>query len=436
MTDDHMQIEILREGSQLFRPQYEVALLKEGLSPPTSMPPVVGRIAHPINFVNAVLSMLAVSTQEICIHTKRDATVGLGFETASEREERKSKQAEAMMPPPANPVAAAKAQALELEQSKIDKALDPLCDVSFQHMMDQVGEDYENTGNGYFEVIRDEGGKIEGLEHVFAPSVYVVRENLKTRESHFEIDTVNGPKKFAKFGETQRMIDEGLPVASELVHFKKPTSICREYGLPQWLSVTPWLEVAQHIMSTEHDYYENRAVPDLLMIISGRRLEKEDFKLLKDTLKETIGPGKRSRSMAINIPLPETTVTIERLAHQNREKIGDTWPTVELAIVSGHRVPPLLAGIVTPGKMAAANELPNALIAFQTLYVAQHQKIFQTVLGKTLGSEIRGLSDKDFLPRCITDFYDIGQMDTLSRMREPAGSAQANGRKLSDGLKQ
>jgi hypothetical protein len=266
--------------------------------------------------------------------------------------------------------------------------------------------------------------------------VHVVRESPLTRDFHYEIDTQNGPVKFARFGELERLKALGIEASSELVHFKMPTSICREYGLPQWLSATPWLEIAQQIMSTEHDYYENRAVPDILMMVTGKRMEKADFAELKAALKETIGPGKRSRSMAINIPLTETTVTIERLANPSREKIGDTWPTVELAIVSCHRVPPLLAGVVTPGKMAAANELPNALIAFQTLYVAQHQRIFKTVLGNTLGSEIRGLNKDDFLPRCITDFYDIGQMDTLSRMREPAAAAQASGRKLSDGLKQ
>ena len=438
MTDESVQFEILREGGILFPEQVSMPLLKESLVPRRGFSQV-GRVPHPINFMNAVLSMLAVSTQEICIHTKRDATVGLGFETAAERKKRKDEQAAAMMPPPEpgkNPIAAAKDAMMDMEPSKVEEKLDPLCEVSFQHLMDQVGEDYENTGNGYIEVIRD-GGKIVGLDHAFAPSIYAYRESLETADSHYELDGPTGPIKLAKFGEADRLRATGISSeVTELIHFKKPTTLSREYGLPQWLSVTPWLEVAQHIMSTEHDFYENRAVPDVLMMITGRRMDKADFELLKNTLKETIGPGKRSRSMAINIPLQETTVTIERLAHQNREKISDTWPTVELAIVSSHRVPPLLAGVVTPGKMAAANELPNALIAFQTLYVAQHQRIFSQVLGKTLGSEVHGLNKGDFLPRRITDFYDIGQMDTLSRMKQPAAQAQAEGRKLKDGLKE
>jgi hypothetical protein len=86
--------------------------------------------------------------------------------------------------------------------------------------------------------------------------------------------------------------------------------------------------------------------------------------------------------------------------------------------------------------MAAANELPNALVAFQTLYIAQHQQVFELKLGQTLGTAGLGLEPTDFLLKKITDFYDLGQVETMSRMRETATQAQAEGRKLEDGLKE
>ena len=140
----------------------------------------------------------------------------------------------------------------------------------------------------------------------------------------------------------------------------------------------------------------------------------------------------------MNFSDPELKVQLERLQETSREKLAELWPTIELAIVSGHRVPTTLAGIQIPGKMGAANELPNALVAFQTLYVGQHQRIFQGTLGLTLGSPDAGLglAPTDFLLRRITDSYDMGQIDTMSRMRQTATEAQMQGRKLDQGLKE
>jgi hypothetical protein len=416
----------------------EVMKEKAKLLPKADAGSIVGRQEHPIDYEAAVRTMLAVSTQATCIMTKRDATVGLGFETAEQRKKRK----EEAMPPPQpgpNPIAQAKALMDDTgETSKVDEVLDDLCEVSFQSLINEVGEDYENTGNGYFEVQREsDTSPIVSMWHYFSPMIYVVVEEGGL-DKHFEVDSPSGTVKFARFGDLQGFRQRNPNVKqetlTEMIPFRMPTASCQHYGLPQWLGCVPWLEIAQHMMSYESDYYQNRSVPDLLAFFKGMNLSAEAQKEMKQMIKDCVGPGKRHRSMAFFLPKSDSEIQIERLSTENREKLADSWSTVALEIVSSHRVPPLLAGITVPGKMGAANELPNALIAFQQLYIAQHQKIFQRVLGKTLGSPEAGLglSPTDFLPRRITDFYDIGQMDTMSRMRQPlAGS----GRNLSQGLK-
>ncbi len=102
-------------------------------------------------------------------------------------------------------------------------------------------------------------------------------------------------------------------------------------------------------------------------------------------------------------------------------------------------MPPLLAGILIPGKLGATNELPNALLASQTLVCGQAQRNIKQILGKTLGnSALNGgldLKIEDFAFRKISEEIDIGQMDTVSRMRETIPEAKKKGCKIEDGLK-
>jgi hypothetical protein len=116
-------------------------------------------------------------------------------------------------------------------------------------------------------------------------------------------------------------------------------------------------------------------------------------------------------------------------------------------IVSAHRVPPILAGILIPGKMGAANELPNSIMAFQTLVIGPMQTIWQSILGATLGGKFNGglgLKPKDFEFKSIVDAMadglqklnpQKGAADTLGGMRSTLPEAAAEGRNLNDGVK-
>jgi hypothetical protein len=123
--------------------------------------------------------------------------------------------------------------------------------------------------------------------------------------------------------------------------------------------------------------------------------------------------------------------------------------TLAMHIVSAHRVPPVLAGILVPGKLGANNELPNALAAFQALVMGPAQRNFSNVLAATLGNpefnQGLGLTEKDFMGeegngfRTILEEMGSGmagltEMDTMARMKEPIGEAVAGGRNLKAGV--
>lgn len=461
--------------------EYKIADIRKALTPSmvSNQGRAVGRVVRPINFDAAHQTTMAVTTHAVCIATKRDAIVGLGFETEEERVARQRKKElddqmaalTAAAGPPQAPAAAKKpvptakqehlgegeADLQELPEdgeegeegdaasmgsrpkSKVSEILDPLCEDGFQSLLDQVGEDYETTGNGYIEVVREgDDGKIVALWHMPAGAVSVVNEETKPF-THFEVDDYGGTLKYANFGDAGAMrarLQSQQKQITELIHFKYPTAKNPKYGMPGWLSCVPWLELAQMLVQYNFDYFQNRAVPDLLLMITGAKVPPADMEKLTSQLKMTVGANQRFRTVVGNIPFPEAKVQLDRLSSDNRERFTDLWNTIELEIVSAHRVPPLLAGVVLPGKMAAANELPNALIAFQTLYVAQHQQVFELKLGQTLGMAGIGLQPTDFLLKKITDYYDMGQVETMSRMRETAVEAQARGRDLKDGLEE
>lgn len=472
-TDD-LQFHVIHYTTpELHGELISVKKVAESVIPKPSRGRQKGRQVHPFDMVNATRLMFSVSTQQTCIQTKRDATVGLGFETEQDRQKRsqmkqldqtlqnaavsgdpkaspadpKPKPVAKVDPPaPPQPPSGGEEDGSEPKvKSKVEEVLDPLTDCGFQSLMNQVGEDYENTGNGYFEVIRDTPtGPPTGLWHLPAPAMFVYWEATDAGDYHYEMDDISGKTvKFARFGDVEGLrsrlpnLDANTRIA-EVVHFKMPTSFDPSYGIPQWTAAVTWLEMAQQALQMEYDFYQNRAVPDLIAFLMGRKLPPKEFEDFKNQLKATIGAGKRFRSLVVNFSDPELKVQIERLQETGREKLAELWPTLELAIVSGHRVPATLAGIQTPGKMGAANELPNALVAFQTLYIGQHQRIFQDALGLSLGSQEAGLglAPTDFLLRRITDSYDMGQIDTMSRMRQTATEAQMQGRKLDQGLKE
>lgn len=468
------------DASSLFHQSLQIAELRKGLTMPAQASRqyrVAGLVIPPIDFGAALATLRAVSIHHVCVLTKRDATVGLGFETEADRQAKQRKQeleqaqheqsltlaqmspeeqaalrrppadgpapkkkkvAKADMPAPDASAGAADGAPVN-EKSEVAKILDPLCEDSFQSVLDQVGEDYEATGNGYIEVVRD-GGKIVSLWHLPATGVRIYNEAQKPFY-HYEVQDGTGTVRYARFGELERMraavgIDASVQV-TELIHFRQPTAMDPQYGLPNWLAAMPWLELAQMMLQYHFDYFQNRAVPDLMVTLTGAKVDEADLKKIRDGLRETVGAKKRFRTMVINMPQQDTEVNVERLQADNRENFEDLWAAVQLQVASAHRVPPLLAGITLPGKMAAANELPNALVAFQTLYLDKHQSIFQNMLGLTLGAPDAGLGLKPemFKLKKITDAYDLGQLDTMARMKQPVATAQSQGRDLGNGLK-
>lgn len=400
----------------------------------------LGRRQHPFDRTTVNKFQIANVHHSTCIKTKTSATVGIGFSGEEDED----------------------------GLTKVDRELNPLCENSFADVINDVGEDFWQCGEGGFEIVRvdanSDNPKIVGIHHIPCATLFRFLENTRY-DSHFEIATGEGAnvsRRFARFGDLQefhkRLSEDGLDresiifaqqdinaasikeIRSEVIILRNPTSLSRWYGFPDWLAATASIELVQCMLQERFDFYLNRGVPEFLLFILGQKLGDDDWNKIEKAVKANIGLGNSHKSMAINLVNAEIKIQLEKLALEQKSDEGQVKLKENLAldVVSAHRVPPLLAGIQIPGKLGATNELPNAIMAFYILVIAPAQRIFEQTLGCTLGNKKTNgslaLTPKDFKLKTIVEMMNLQLMATVGGMRENLQEAQAGGRDLSEGL--
>lgn len=376
-----------------------------------------GHVRKPFDFSRTALLKMHNEHHSTCIEAKKAATVGLGHVDANTK-----------------------------------KKLDPLCRVSWLNTLLQTDEDFESLGNGFLEVVREGSvgtGKIVGLHYQPACDVQIVVEN-DNYEFHYEVKSSGGTRndiRFASYGDLdsfKRRFAGKLPSKiSELVHFSQPSSYSRWWGVPSWLASIASIELVQSMKQHQFDFHQNRGVPEFMLFVMGTKVRKKDWEVIESALQAQIGPGNSHKSLAMNLTDPNITVQLEKLAMEgsaDAEFFSKMMETLSVNIVSAHRVPPPIAGILIPGKVGAANEASNAIMSFQALVIGQAQENFETTLRCTLGQDRSlALPEDAFVFRTIVEemaeaMEALQPVDTMGRMRDELPEAAAEGRDIEDGL--
>lgn len=377
---------------------------------------------------------------------------------------------------------------LGFRSPKIAKVLDELTEEGFQTELNATSLDFIVTGNGALEVT-SRGGSIKGIRSLPAADIKIATESASGVPFHYEYQAVtsasagassDGIVRFCAFGQKEQFIARmrahygdktdkvDADAISEVIFFadRIPTKDAF-YGWPTYLSALQYIDKSAHMSQHESDFFLNRCVPEFLLFLLGRKIDKPTMDLLCSTFGDMKGLGNQFRSGIFN--LPDAAMRVEAIK-LGLEASGDgqmmamhRQSTVE-SILSAHMLPGLLA-MVQSGKKnpGATNEFPNALQAFQILWVALKQRYFSQVLARTFGKDPRiPLEPEDFMPegeledqipgmegmprkikpgthyngfRTLLDEIDINQADTLSRMKQTPMQAKAEGRDLSKGLK-
>jgi len=362
----------------------------------------IGIVAHPFQWTSAKNFKNGDPHHSTCIEVKRESTVGLGF-----------------------------------EDDKIDDKLDELCLVTWQDVITAAVEDYWIVGNGFIEVVR-KGKKIVGIHHLQAERVNKFIEDKG--EFHFRIFTKKGKEiRAAAFGDKEDFLaragkqghfripeEQGPDETSEVIHLRRPTSLHKDYGMPDWLAAVAQIELAHAITQYNYDFFLNSGVPEFIMIVSGAEVGKEEWASIETSFQSGTGIGNAHQTILLNIPNENVKLLVEKLGTDMAEGWFESMlETVASRIVSAHRVPPLIAGILIPGKLGANNEFINAMWMFQTLVIRPAQTCISKCLKRTLGSKngVEGLKGNKFEMKTITEEVPVAQVEAPGSMDEPPKAA-------------
>ncbi len=197
-------------------------------------------------------------------------------------------------------------------------------EMSFVDLRRRKREDEEITGNAYWEVLRDRAERIAGFSHVESFTVRLCRlddefteytQKRRTLTQAFE--DVRRFKRFRKFvqkvgtravyfkefgdprimssatgkvyeNEAKMIEEEGkVRPATEMMHFKIPSSRSA-YGIPRWIGNLLSVMGSRQSEDVNFQYFENKSVPPLAVLVSGGRLTKDSVEKLESFIKNEI----------------------------------------------------------------------------------------------------------------------------------------------------
>jgi PBSX family phage portal protein len=210
------------------------------------------------------------------------------------------------------------------ETLKLAAFFDDCSDISFADLRRQTRQDIEITGNGYWEVVRDRVGKIARfhlLESFTMRLTKLDREltdfKVKRRTLTQEFEEVTRRRRFRRF--LQRVgrdavyfkefgdprvistrtgkayadkaaLEKEEPEASEaseVMHFRVPSSRSA-YGIPRWIGNLLSVLGSRQSEEVNFNYFENKSVPPLAVLVSGGRLTKDSVTKLENFIKDNI----------------------------------------------------------------------------------------------------------------------------------------------------
>lgn len=332
-----------------------------------------GVVPTPAKFVEILLLRHANVHHAAALNTKTAALTGLGF-----------------------------------KGDEVYEKLDPLTEDGIQPVMDDITEDFCQTGNGLMEVVRSGGGAIVGLHHLPVQNVAIWKEHRLSHDYHYLVSessiiglVSSDARRFARFGDRARMVawaiksgkltkEANESTVSEVIHFRQSTSLSKHWGLADWLASIPIISMVQAEQQCLYDLFINGGVADQIVSFLGDTMDEEDWKLTQDTLTGGEGRGNKRKMLVLNLPQPDLKVQVDKLATDFAAPAQiDLDRNMAFDLMSAHGVPPMVASVVHGSKLGNNREAKDQINLFQLLNIGPKQNKMVRILERTLGSEIK-----------------------------------------------
>jgi len=221
-------------------------------------------------------------------------------------------------------------RAMRYERIRLQHFFEYCCpEMSFVTLRRQTRQDLESMGNAYWEVLRNRNGDITQFQYVTAFTIrllpldrepVVVSQKIRVSDLTVEevptlmrkrryVQIVEGRAVFFKeLGDPRLISSESGMVypdldamltqeprakpATELLHFRIH-SARSAYGVPRWMGNLLAVLGSRQAEEVNFNYFENKSVPPLAILVSGGRMNEDSVDRIKDYV-ETNVKGKRN----------------------------------------------------------------------------------------------------------------------------------------------
>lgn len=267
---------------------------------------------------------------------------------------------------------------LSESQDKIDHRLAVVNEYgqSFSDVMRQAGMDFHACGAGAIEVVPDTAGRPAELYYMPADRVYFRPRGASTPFMYLNDEGVMEPWPAFRPGERDNSI----------LYLPNQSNGHRLYGLPDWTGCLPDIELDYYATRYNQNFFLNSGIPDLAVIVEGGSFDEDTEKAVLSFLQSNIkGLDNSHKTLYLPIPDQDVKVRFEKIAGDMKDR-DLAFEKLRLQcrdnILSAHRVPPRVAGVVTSGQLGGGGEIFGQIQLFQETTIQPYQVAWERRLNQ------------------------------------------------------
>lgn len=303
-------------------------------------------------------------------------------------------------------------------------------DVDLETLRKTLRQDYESTGNSYVEIIRNQKGDIAGIEYVQAVSMrltstdkeYTEYKALKVDRAKHTIEEETREKRFRRYvqykdemtiffkelndprdinrktgmviseedKEKAENANEEIKLATEMYHFKQYNSRS-VYGIPRWIGSTIALLGNRAAEETNYDYFDNKAIPPMVVAVSGGKLSDESVKRITNYVDQNIKGRENFHKIlvieampfksSLTDPAKPMRIEFKELSQIKEGNFLKYLQDNDKRIRTAFRLPPLYVGASEDYSKATAKE--SRQVAEPQVFVPE-RRVFDNFMNKLI----------------------------------------------------
>jgi PBSX family phage portal protein len=236
-----------------------------------------------------------------------------------------------------------------------------------------IAMDYLIFGNLYLEFIHNKLGQLLNIKHM--PAKFMRKKYVKTASDKGRFIYLYGQNKQKEYKPGQ------------VIHVKNPDVNQEIYGIPEYLSAlnAAWLNEAGTIFRRR--YFENGNHAGFILHLTDASMSKEEAAQISKSIGETKGVGNFKNLMVFNPSGTKDGLKIHPFSEITaKDEFFNIKNVTRDDILSAHRVPPQLLGIIPQGS-SGLGDVEKALRVFMIMEIQPLQEVFKQI-NDAVGKEV------------------------------------------------